>query len=124
MADEIKVFGTLIYEDDEGGSIKISDDGDVVVDITTKKFTQVKVSVGLTEEAIPLGEVSALGWAFFKNHDDTNFAQIRTATSGTAMIKVPAGAFAGPFMFGSGVTAPFWIADTAAVMMTAVILST
>lgn len=75
-------------------------------------------TVGTSEEALNLGEVAGttLGWAWFKNLDATNFVSIKTATSGTIFAKLKAGE-ACMFRFGSGVTAPYVIADTASVRL-------
>lgn len=73
-------------------------------------------SVGTSEEALGIGELASLGYAWFKNLDGTNFVTIKTGTGGVNMVKIKAGETA-VFRFGSGVTAPFAIADTAAVKL-------
>lgn len=84
-------------------------------DITGAKYNRTVQAVGITEEALQLGETSgSLGWCLLKNLDNTNFVNVKTATSGTVFAKLlPKGGCA-LFYFGSGVTAPFVIADTAA----------
>lgn len=59
----------------------------------------------------------------FINRDSTNFLTLKTGTGGTVMIKIPPGKFA-LFHFGSGVTAPYAIADTAACQLEYIICST
>lgn len=73
-------------------------------------FRQVQ-SVTTSEAALQLGSLASLGWCFMKNLDATNFVQVKTATAGALMLKLKAGESA-VFRFGSGVTAPFIIADT------------
>ena len=79
-------------------------------------------SIGTSEEALALGEVSgSLGWAYFENLDDTNYVEIRSATGASNdIIRVDARA-AVLFRFGSDVTAPYAIANTAAVLLDYVI---
>lgn len=116
MAQEFTLGGSIAYQDDEGTDI-LEQVSDLVDSITTKKFTKAKIAVGTSEEAIPLGEVSSLGWAFIRNLDDTNYLEIRSATgSGNDIIKIKAGKFA-LFHFGSDVSAPYAIANTAPVQM-------
>lgn len=69
-------------------------------------------AVGTSEEAMVLGEVTSLGYCWMKNLDDTNFVTLKTGTGGTVVIKLKAGEVA-LFRFGSGITAPYLIADTA-----------
>lgn len=75
-------------------------------------------SVGTSEEAIPLGEVTAAkAGMYVKNLDDTNYVEIRDATGASNdVIYVPAGKDVF-FYFGTDVTAPYWIANTAAVLV-------
>jgi hypothetical protein len=79
-------------------------------------------TVGTSEEALKLPEqAGTLGYCFLHNLDATNYVQVRTATSGTAFIKMLAGEFC-LFRFGSGVTAPYIIANSAACKVRVVIL--
>lgn len=78
-------------------------------------------NVGTSEEAMKLGELGSLGWGFLYNMDATNYVQILTGTSGTAMLKFKAGE-GYPFRFGSGVTAPYIIANTGACNVRYVLL--
>lgn len=124
MANEIVINANLAYEDSEGTEHPALG---VVADqatITTKKFISGKISVGITEEAIPLGEVTSLGWAVFKNLDTTNYVEIRSATGASNdIIKIAAGE-AACFRFGSDITAPYIIANTAACQVEYRIYST
>lgn len=116
MADEITVNGSVAYSDVDGTEFTMSIE-DFVASIATKKFVHAKVSVGTSEEAIPLGEVVSLGWAMFKNWDATNYVEVRAATgAANDIIKIPPLGSAGPFHFGSDVTAPFWVANTGACL--------
>lgn len=89
---------------------------DLIADQTTKKETGGQVEVGTSEEAIPMGEVTSPGWFFARNLDDTNFIELRVATAGAKFAKLGPGQ-ACLLRLGSGATAPYAIADTAACMM-------
>ena len=71
-------------------------------------------TVGTGEEALLLGDVAAGGYIMVVNRDSTNFVKIRHGTGGTDLVRVDAGEFA-LFRIDDGATAPFIIADTAAV---------
>lgn len=105
----------MVYEDSEGGSTDMAI-VDFLKTISTKRWIKLKMNVAATEEAIPLGDVGTLGYFFAINRDATNFINIKTGTGGTIIAKLTAGA---PCLipFGSGVTAPYAIADTAACQM-------
>jgi hypothetical protein len=123
MADEVTVNGSLEYEDAEDSELSLGL-ANATFDVSTKKFIHHKMAVGTSEEAIPLGEVTSLGWAIFKNLDDENYLEIRSATgAGNDIIKLPPLSSAGPFHFGSDVSAPFAIANTAACQMEYLIVS-
>jgi len=113
---------SIVYTDSEGTFESLSLDRFIGA-VTTKKYVKGKVSVGTSEEAIPLGEVTALGWAGFKNLDVTNYVEIRFVTgAGNDHVKVPPLGVA-IFHFGSDVTAPFLIANTAACQVEYLIVS-
>lgn len=123
MANEVTISGSLVYEDAEGSEVSLQIE-ELLNSVGTKKFIRNKISVGTSEEAIPLGEVSSLGWAFFVNCDPSNYIEIRSATgSGNDIIKVLPSRSAGPFHFGSDVTAPYAVAPTAACLMDYLIVS-
>lgn len=85
---------------------------DLITNQTTKVYNSGQKVIGTSEEAIPLGEVTSLGWFWARNLDETNFIQIRTGTGGTAFCKLLPGE-ACLLPLGSGITAPYAIADTA-----------
>lgn len=118
MADELRYTAVSCYTDDDVDlpNIGIVDSTfDVVLASSTKVIGGI-ISVGTSEEAIPLGEVTAAGGHMtVVNLDDSNYIELRDATGASNdVIKVPAGECA-MFRWGSDVTAPYWIANTAAV---------
>lgn len=121
MANEITLSASLAYEDSESADIALSKLA-LSVTVSTKKFAHVKMNVGTTEEALDLGEITSLGYCLMINRDSTNFVELRAATAGTRIIKLKAGE-AALFRFGSGVTAPYIIADTAACQIEYLLIS-
>ena len=130
MANEITMSASMSYEDSVGGEASMSME-DVIKSSTNKQIIEHIQSVGTSEEAIVLGEVSGqLGYAFFRNLDPTNFVELRFVTGSTKCIRLDPdinadgkGGFA-IFKFGSGVSAPYLIADTAACKVRYLLVST
>lgn len=117
MANELTVAGSIKFS---SGLKSFEKNLKAFIEsITTKKWNNWAGNIGTTEEAMVLGEVTSLGWLLILNYDVTNFVEVRTATAGTKFCQVPAATKDAPgfalFKFGAGVTAPFLIADTAAV---------
>jgi hypothetical protein len=121
MASEFTVSGSLSYLDSENTLAFLQQVG-FTDSITTKQFVHNKQNIGTTEEAIKLGELATIGWAFFKNLGST-VCEIRTGTGGTKIITLRAGGLA-LFYFGSGVTAPYAISTSSANQVEYVIFAT
>lgn len=122
MADEIRVSGQVVYKDSEGTDEYLQF-AEKLFSITTKKFQKCKHNIGTSEEALKLGELTALGWCLFKNLDSTNYVELRVSTGGAKFAKVPPLGVA-LFYFAADVTAPYAIANTAACQCEYQILST
>lgn len=121
MANEVTVTASLQYadSDDADQSISVSE---LLRTVTTKKFIRAKQTIGITEEALILGEVTSPFELFIINRDTTNFVNVKCATSGTIFAKLLAGkAMLVPL--GSGAQAPFIIADTAPVLIEYLVIS-
>lgn len=117
MANELTMGASLSYQKGNSPTIDWSKSGKKVT-VSGNTYTMATVSVGTSEEAIPLAEVTAAGALMaVENLDDTNYIEIRDATGASHdVIRV------GPrepalFRFGSDVTAPYWIANTAACLV-------
>ncbi len=123
MSAEITVSGSLNLDNGSGIAANGGDSG-LRFDWTGPRYTKLVQQIGITEEALQLGEESSpLGWALIRNLDNTNFVELRTGTGATKFAKLlPKGGFA-LFYFGSGITAPFAISDTAACNIEILILS-
>lgn len=116
MADEVTISFSLGYADSEEADVILAL-AQKFATVTTKRFIHAKQAIGTSEEAIKLGELASLGWAAFINRDPTNYLELRSATgAGNDIIKIPAGKGC-LFYFGSDISAPFAIANTAACQM-------
>ena len=88
--------------------------GSIQPTVTGKQYMDNVQSVGITEEAILMGDVAAGGYCFFHNQDATNFVELRSGTGATDFIRLLAGEWA-IFRMSADASAPYAIADTAAV---------
>lgn len=115
MANELTLSASMVYDDSEDTTLEAVVN-DLAASVSTKRVIHAKQNIGITEEAIGLGDVSAPGWAVFVNRDETNFIELRVATSGAKFAKLRPGEFA--FLrLGAGAQAPYAIADTAACQL-------
>lgn len=118
MANELSISASLVYDpaDDDGFTDSISD---VLrtLSTTTNRFVKGRVSVATSEQAIDLGNLATLGWAFFVNLDETNYVEIRSATGASNDIIRLDPLTCALFRFGSDVSAPFMVANTAACLV-------
>lgn len=73
------------------------------------------------DQAIPLGGIPSLGYAWFHNLDATNSVNIKTASAGTVIITMKPGEVA-LFRFGSGVSVPAVNASSGTPLVEYVIL--
>jgi hypothetical protein len=115
MAEEIRVNLTLQYEDTEGTTEHIQVN-DFLADIASFQFTKAKQSIGTSEEAIVLGGVTSPRWFMAVNRDDTNYVELKVATSGAIFARLYPGACC-IVPLGSGAQAPYAIANTAACLL-------
>jgi hypothetical protein len=116
VADEIEIAASFSYAKDDAEFSKVI--AALQATVSGDNFIHHKQLVGTSEEALVLGEVSGgLGWALFRNLDATNYLEIRSGTgAGNDIIKIPAGKFA-LFHFGSDITAPYAVANSAACLL-------
>lgn len=116
MANELTINASMEYLDSEEVSASLSV-VDKLVTVTTKKPIRNRQTITTSEVAINLGGLASIGWVMFKNLDSTNYIEIKTGTAGTIIGKMLAGETYGPVRIGSGITAPFAIANTASCDM-------
>lgn len=123
MANEITLNASLAYSDSEGTEAALTPIVNLLATVASKRTISYKVNVGITEEALPLGDVTTPGWAMFINRDETNFVELRVATGGAKFAKLKPGEFA-LLRLGSGAQAPYAIADTAACQLECLLIQT
>lgn len=112
MSGELTVTITFKYE--KSGT-KVAETLSKTIDVSGTKILHQRQSIGTTQEALNLGESFATGgWVFGINRDPTNFVDFRSGTGATDFGRAKAGE---PFAIrvSPDSTAPFAIADTAAV---------
>lgn len=80
-------------------------------------------TIGTSHEAIDTSDLTAVGWAIFKNIDGTNYVEIGLDVSSTfyPLARMNAGEMAGPFRIAAGVTL-YARANTASCNIQAVVL--
>ncbi len=122
MANEITLNASLAYEDSEDADV-LMDVVDKLATVSVKRYVKGKQSIGTSEEAINLGDLSAPGYALFRNRDETNFINLKVATAGAIFAKLLPGEIA-LLRLGSGAQAPYAIADTAACQLEYLIVNT
>jgi len=119
MANELTLNATFSYS--KSGTV-LSLKPAVSVDVSGSVALHNRQSVGTSEEALQLGDVTSLGYCIVINRDATNFVEVRPGTGVADLVKVRPGKFV-VLDFADGVTAPYVVADTAAVEIEYVLLS-
>lgn len=110
MSDEITINAFLSFTNgvrsDEFGETGLT------FDMSGTDYVRKTQSVGTSEEALNIGEITTPGYILIRNRDATNFVSLRAATGGANCVKIKAGEIA---LFRLASTAPFVIADTSSV---------
>ena len=115
MAAELSLSGLTIAFTKTGMPSVSFTAGTITPTVTGTQLMDNVQSVGFAaEEAILMGDVAGGGYCFIQNMDTANFVSLRQGTGATAFIKLLAGEWA-IFRMHADTTAPFAIADTAAV---------
>lgn len=88
--------------------------GAKTVDQTTKRAVKNTQTIGTTHEALVLGEVVTLRWAYFENKDLANYVEVGTDSAGTFIpfLRLAAGEYV---IVPLSTNAPYARANTAAV---------
>lgn len=119
MANEITVEASLRFE--KSGDQDGLDFGPATFTFTGTRSLKGRQSVGTSEEALILGEVTAGGMIHLRNMDATNFVSVRAAAGQTPFAKVGPGEVA-QWRLHPSATAPTVQADTAACQIRYLIL--
>jgi len=86
----------------------------VLLDVAGGDYVKRTQTVGTSEEALGLGDLTTPGYMLIYNSDSTNYVKIRSGTGAGDLIRVPAGGIA---LFYCEATAPYIIANTASVVV-------
>ncbi len=122
MSNELTLAASIEYDDGlVTDSLSILS-GDDVRSLTTDKFHKSIQSVGTSEEAVGLGDITTRCVCMLINLDSTNYIEVKTGTGGTIFAKLyPRGSGVGANFclvpLGSGAQSPFVIANTASCEM-------
>ncbi len=86
-------------------------------------LVQGSISVAISATAIPLGQVTAPHWAWFRNMDATNFVTIRNGSGGADLIKLLPGECTPGGVPLLDTSVPYAVANTAPVQLEYLIFS-
>ena len=120
MSNELTLNASLAYADSADADELLAV-VNKLANVSTKLYAKGKQSIGITEEAIDIGSLTAPSWALFINRDATNYIELKVATGGAIFAKLLAGEPA-LLRLGSGAQAPFAIANTAACILEYIII--
>lgn len=124
MANEINVTTVLSYTNAaQNIPLTTLQAYQVAFNIAGKNFSMLTEVVPTTAggTAIPISNLSSLGFAIFINRDPTNYVQLLSAVSGTVFARINPGETA-LLRFDPAITAPAWLAHTTSVLVQALIL--
>ena len=110
MANEITVTTKLSFT--KGGTTTSLEVSNLKVDVSGSRFIHNRQEIGTSEEAIDVGDLASVGYMLLVNRDATNFVEVRAGTGVADTIKLKPGESS---LIRLVATAPFAIADTAAV---------
>jgi hypothetical protein len=110
------------YDDETASPLSIEPASGLEITLATDKIVHTIQSIGTSEEAIELGDISSRGFAVLVNLDPTNYIEIKVATSGAIFAKLfPKGSTAGinfcVVHLGSAAQSPFATANSAECKM-------
>lgn len=108
MANELTITASLAFAK---GSVSVSlAKSAAQFTVSGTKYYQGVQTVGTSEEALELGDISTGGYCLLINRDATNYVSVRSGTGAANLIKVKAGE---PALFRVEAAAPYVIANTA-----------
>lgn len=106
MANELTISASLVHDDSVSEPVALQSAADFMASVTSKLRTFLKITVGTSERAIPLGDVAAPRWAFFYNRGTAGSIALRTGAGIAPFATLGPGEFA-LFPYSSTVTAPY-----------------
>lgn len=119
MANEILIGASLSFA--KGGDSDVMA-GNATVTLAGSKHLHQRQTITTSEVAIQLGAVTAGGYCFIRNCDNTNYVQLKAATGATPWGRLKAGEFC-LFRMDAGATAPYAQANAASVDIEILVLT-
>jgi hypothetical protein len=113
VANEVTTTISLDYSDSDGQELQ-SGTENFQRSVSTKRPYKATQLIGTSEEAITLGDGGTIKELYLRNLDATNYVEIKTGTGGVITDKLLPGEDC-IHRLGSGMQAPYAIANTAAV---------
>lgn len=111
MANELTVSSSIRFQKGNAPAVRFEQTPTDLNVSGTQCVVHIQ-SIGTSEEALDIGDLGTLGWAYFHNLDATNFVSIRSGTGAANFLKLLPGERAGPMRLAA--SAPYAIADTGA----------
>jgi hypothetical protein len=111
MAKELTAAGRLLFDD---GDTRVEfNKGVLTIDSTGKQVVHHIQSIGTSEEALDVGDITTLGWIIFFNRDKTNYVEIRPGSGLADLLRIEKREVSGPMRLAQDATL-YAIANTAA----------
>jgi hypothetical protein len=113
VANELTISSSLNFVK-SGRSVGLQRNG-IQADVTGLDYVKQTQNIGVTEEALDLGDISTNGWVMFVNRSASYEIRIRAASGAADLISMLPGEHAGPFRLKAA--APYAIAITGAAQL-------
>ncbi len=116
MSDEIKLSASIEVKKTTSATVLDASESvtNLLVDMAGDAIHRTVQSVATSEEALSLGDAGTGGYLFLRNLDATNYVSLRQGTGQANFVRLEAGEVA-MFRMDTAATAPFAVANTAAV---------
>lgn len=112
MADEITVRVGLSFS--KSGDSETWNPPTFTVDMAGLDSAKLTQTIGTSEEALNIGDITTAGYILIENTDATNYVEIRAGSGAADVVKIKAGEFA---LFRLASSTPYAIADTASCVV-------
>lgn len=118
MANEVTASFSIAYDD--GLQERALEVADRIFSSAGQRVTCLIQTVGITEEAVLLGDIASIGPFAIVNLDPTNYVEVKVATAGAIFARLAPdvdadgkGGWVAMTRLGSGAQVPYMIANTA-----------
>jgi hypothetical protein len=122
ISNGVRVKADVYFSPSEGTTPEYMG-AEFLASVAASRCVRHKQNIGTAAEAINLATVAAARWCVFVNRDTTNYIELYTSNGGVIFAKLLAGECL-VIPLGSGVTAPYAKANTAACELECLIVDT